>query len=275
MHGAVPPLMRRILLTGSLVFLLVVTGATWAFRFKRVEGLTDWHLVDLQKSLPPTEGVAWTGSPDDPVLRLTVKRGDSPLALRLAIPAMVPVDGLHLRFRMSSRRLVPGSEMWQDGRLLLEWNSAKGQQDVRRDSVGSVKGDKRGQLVSFVIQAPAGSWLPSLRLEHLGRSGEFELSELEITAVEESPVWTLGRWIVALGWLAWAAAGVRSWPGVSWLRATTAAGDHRCGDLGRPWYEFRDSGTVEGPAAAGFGGPSRRGIQRRSGPDAGSQRIGY
>ncbi len=223
MHDAVPPLMRHVLLTGTLLLLLWMTCTMWNSRFERVAELPTRHLSDLRQSLVPSEGVEWTGPPDDPALRLTVNRGNPPLALRLTIPGMIPVDALYLRFRMSSERLVEGPEKWQDGRFILEWVSAEGSQEERRDSVGSIKGDRRGPLESLVMQAPVGSWLPTLRLEHQGQSGAFELSELEITAVQESLVWTVGRWILALSWLAWAAACVRSWPSISWLRATLAA----------------------------------------------------
>ncbi len=215
--------MRRILLSVSLFVLLAVTGAMWNLRFERVRGAADWHLADLRMALPPTDGVTWTGAADDPVLRLILERGNPPLAIRLALPGVVPMDGLHLRFRISSRRLVPGPEKWQDGRVMLEWEATDGQHNVRRDSVGSITGDRWGEVENLVILSPAGSWVPTLRLEHLGQSGSFELSKLEITAVEETPVWKLGRWMLAITWLAWAAAWVRSWPGVSWRRATAAA----------------------------------------------------
>ena len=65
--------------------------------------------------------------------------------------------------------------------------------------------------------------IPSLRLEHLGRAGEFELSELEITVVRERAIWKVGRWMLALAGWVWGAIAMQFCFGVSRWRAFAAS----------------------------------------------------
>lgn len=215
--------MRRALLTGMMLFLLLALGTVWAFRFQRLPNLQTWHLADLRKGFPVTEGVEWQGQGDDLHLRLSAKSGSLPLAIRLALPGIVPISGLHLRFQMSARNLVQGAEKWEDGRFMVEWLPKNGDIESARDSIGSIRGDKLGRSESLVILAPNDGAVPVLRLENLARSGDFDLSGLEISAVQESGVWKVGRWVLAAAWMLWAALCVRSWPGVNRWRAFTAA----------------------------------------------------
>ncbi len=215
--------MRRAMLTGSLFALLAALFAMWAFRYERAPGLPVWSLADLRNELPAVPGVAWTGRPDFPGIGLRVNPGGKPLAIRLSIPGIREVDGLHLRFRMNSRGLSPGCERWQDGRFMVEWHQPQGGGALEENPVGSVRHDTRGELQDLVVQPLHGPAVPALRLEHLGRSGEFDLSELEITVVRERALWKTGRWFLALGWLAWVAAVARSWPGISRWRALCSA----------------------------------------------------
>lgn len=215
--------MRRVCLTGSFFALGVLLCSLWAFRFERVPALPTWRLADLQAVAPPMPGVEWTGTPDRPGLRLRVDAANSPVAVRLAIPGIAAVQGLHLRFRMSSRGLTAGQETWEDGRLMIEWALPDGEAGLTKDPVGSIRDDTVGSLEDFVVLSGEGLAMPSLRLEHLGRAGEFELSDLEITAVAERPSWKIGKWLLLGGWLAWGTAFVRSWPGIRWWRAIAAA----------------------------------------------------
>jgi hypothetical protein len=215
--------MRRALLSGSLLALLAVLCALWAYRYERSPGFPIWRLADLRALAPPVPGVEWTGAPDHPQLCLRVDSDHPRVAARFAIPGIPAVGMLHLRFRMSARGLTPGGEKWEDGRFMVEWHAPSGDAGWENDPVGSIRYDQRNDLDAFVIQALRAPAVPALRLEHLGRSGEFELADLEITVVEERASWKIGRWLLAIGWLAWGTAWVRSWPGIGWWRALGAA----------------------------------------------------
>jgi hypothetical protein len=215
--------MRRLYLSGSFIALLVSLCSLWAYRFQRVPELRTWRLTDLCAATPELPGVEWIGSPDHPSLRLKIDSENSRVAARISIPGIPAVNLLHLRFRMSARGLAPGKEEWEDGRAMIEWHPPGDAAVRENDPVGSVRYDEQlgpTDFVAFPVNAPA---VPTLRLEHLGRAGEFELSDLEISVVEERAIWKTGRWILMCAWLAWGIACVRSWPGIPWWRAILAS----------------------------------------------------
>lgn len=210
--------MRTFLLLGSFVALVAALWAMWNGRFERIPGAPVWHLADL-RSAPQLPGVEWAGTPAHPVLRVRVDAANPRVAARLVLPGAVPVEFLHVRFRMSSRGLTPGTETWEDGRLMVEWHPADGGAGWENDPIGSIRFDNHTEGNDLVIHPLRGPAVPALRLEHLGRVGEFEISDMEIKVIEERKSWKIGRWFLAASWLAWGFLFVRSWPGICRWRA--------------------------------------------------------
>lgn len=215
--------MRWLYLTGSFVALLAALGSLWAFRYQRSPDLPVWRLADLRLAAPQMPGVAWTGAPDHPNLRIQVDSTNPRVAARLAIPGIPVVESLQLRFRLSSVGLIPGKEPWEDGRFIVEWHPLDHWSPCEIDPVGSIRLDCRSDPQEFVVNPSQGPAIPALRLEHLGVSGAFELTDLEIIVVEERWVWRIGKWILAAGFVAWGFACVRSWSGIVWWRALCAS----------------------------------------------------
>jgi hypothetical protein len=214
--------MRRFWLSGKFLGLCLLLGALWMFRFERSANLPTWGLADLRDAAPPISGLEWVGGPGQTSLRVKVDETNPRVAARLVIPGIPAVEWLHLRFRLAARGLIPGKEVWQEGRFMVEWHPQDAGRILETDPVGSIQGDETRDLEHFVVGHRGGA-VPTLRLEHLGCSGEFELSDLEITVVTQRPLWTIGRWFIAAGWACWALACVRSWPGTSRWRATAAS----------------------------------------------------
>lgn len=223
MRVALPANMRRIYLMGSFVALVAALWGLWTFRFQCSPDLPTWRLADLRAAASPVPGLEWLGSSDQPKLRLKVDAANPRVAARLVIPGIPAVNMLHLRFQMSARGLAPGKEKWEDGRAMIEWHQPDDAAKRGDDPVGSVRHDEKTGLADFVVLPLKSPAIPALRLEHLGRAGEFELSDLEITVVQERAIWKTGRWFLACAWLAWVAAYVRSWPGIPWWRAILAS----------------------------------------------------
>jgi hypothetical protein len=215
--------MRRFIPVASFFALLAALCLLWVHRFERVPGLATWQLADLRTAAPPVQGLLWSEDAARTKLQLRTTEGGPPVAARLAIPGAPAVPGLHLRFRMSARGLVPGARNWEDGRFLIEWHPASGAGPVANELVGSIRSDERGGLIELVILAEGEDVMPSVRLENLGSSGEFELADLEITAVRERMLWKSGKWLLAGAWLGWFAACIRLRPGIAWWRALLAA----------------------------------------------------
>jgi hypothetical protein len=215
--------MRRVFLAGSFIVLVAALAVMWNHRYERMPGLPDWNLADLRQGVPGVPGAAWAGTPEDPVPRLRVDGRNPRVALRLTVPGAPVVESLHLKFRLTARGLTPGKERWETGRLMIEWHPPAGASAVEKDPVGGIKHDLDSGKVSLVAVPLRGPAVPAIVLEHLGREGEFELSELQIIPVRERGQWKTGRWVLGLAAFAWLAACIRSWRGVQTWRASAAA----------------------------------------------------
>ena len=215
--------MRRIHLSAALVFLIAATCALWTFRFERLSNQPVWRIPDLRAAAPTVPGLEWIDSPDHPGLRVRVDERNPLLAARVLIPGILAVQSLHLCFRMAARGLIPGNEKWEDGRFIIEWHPVGGSSAWENDPACSMRLDQFSDFQTFVMQPKDGPAVPAIRLEHLGKSGEFEITDLEITVVEETLLWKVGRWVLVLAWLIWAACSMRIWPDIGWMRAACAA----------------------------------------------------
>lgn len=217
------PRMRRVIFAASFVTLLAALALLWTYRYEHQPGSPVWLLADLRQDMHELSGLAWSGTQESPTLHLKRAVGSPPLALRLAIPDAPAVEALHLRFRLKAHGLTQGAEKWETGRLMIEWHQTDGQGSFEKDPVASIKNNEAGGLMTIVAVPAKGPAVPAIRLEHLGLSGDFEMSELEIIAVQERELWKLGRWLLALAWLAWLTACIMSWPGVRIWQAFAAA----------------------------------------------------
>lgn len=215
--------MRRIVLTGWFLALVALLLALWSRRFELVEGPPVWRLADLRAVAAQVPGMEWRGTKERPVLRVSVGAEHPQVAIRLALPGAAAVEGLHFRYRMRAEALVPGAQDWEDGRFLLEWHDADGGGLLETEPVASIRDDVEEAPREFVLLSRRGRAVPALRLEHLGRSGAFELDDLEITVVRERALWKAGKWLLAAGWLAWVVFFLRSWPEVRRWRAALGA----------------------------------------------------
>jgi hypothetical protein len=215
--------MRAAILACSFAVLIGLIYLLWQHRFKVVSGSCTSSLSDLRAGAPDVAsgGVSWRGSADKPVLRLEVDAANQKLVHRIGIPDCGVVKFLHLRLKLRADALLPGKQVWEDGRLLIEWHRPGGE-GMKIEAIGSVRGDEIKED-NFVVEAAKGGAVPILRLEHLGRSGAFELQEFELREVRETVWWRYGRWLLAAAWLAWACALVRSIQKISLPRALGAS----------------------------------------------------
>ena len=215
--------MRRIYLAGSFFALVAVLCLLWAYRFERCPELPVLRLPEIRAAAPVIPGFEWIGQPEDTRLRVSLAPDGGPVAARFQLPGIPEVEMLHLKFRMNSQGLIPGTATWADGRFIIEWYPANVGGTADTTGAGSVRFDTVGGLVQFVMPAPKGLAIPALRFEHLGTAGIFEVADLELVIVKESQVWAIGKWLLLAGWIVWAAAVVCSWPGIGRGRALGAA----------------------------------------------------
>lgn len=215
--------MRRALLIGSFLVLVAALYGLWVLRFERVPDARTWTLADLRAGAPHVPVGMWGDDQGNTLFRLKLDDGSPKVAVRLGIPGISPLRFVHIGFRMSSKNLKPGTQEWEDGRFLLQWHVPGLEYYPETEYIASIRGREDGALRNVVIDSESGPAVPALCLEHLGRSGGFELADLEITPVRERKLWAVGKWFLAAAWLFWGAAWMRSWPGVSKWRAVAAS----------------------------------------------------
>jgi len=211
--------MRRLILSISCVALLVALWGLWQNRYERTQGFPVWRLIDIRKNAPSVPGIEWLGSEDSPSARVTVDDRIPQVAASFQIPGATAVKMLHLKFRLKSYGLKRSKEKWEDGRFIVDWYDPAGGKRLKPTPVASIVGDEQRALANIVIETSGDAAIPALRLENLGISGAFELSELEISVVHERWLWKTGKWLIAMAWLAWGFFVIRSWPGIRRWRA--------------------------------------------------------
>lgn len=181
------------LLTTLLLLIL------WRYRFEPIPNQPSWSLSDLQHQLPPTPGISWVSSTSGPTLRVELHPTVPRVVTVLPLTSLGPTPLIHVKSALRSDHLIPGELPWMDGRLLLEWRSARGMRS--HDPVGSCQYELENSTDSRVLRSEVGEAMPFLRIEHIGRSGAFEVSQLELMAVQETQLWRWGRWLLAGAWL--------------------------------------------------------------------------
>ncbi|MES2659838.1 MAG: hypothetical protein V4689_14560 [Verrucomicrobiota bacterium] len=201
--------MRRFTLPGIFLILLAALYFLWQYRFERTPVFPTWRLQELQQLAKPATGVAWLRAATGPELRLRVDQGSPGVVTRFDFPKIRAVGLLHLKFVASARKLRPGTQVWEDGRCIIEWHDPSGGSIWENDSFHTVRHDDLGSVLEMVAKPERPPAIPALRLENLGTSGDLELSLFEATVVRERLLWKIGRWVLMAAWLAWIFAWIR------------------------------------------------------------------
>lgn len=199
--------MRRLILPGTFLILVVGIHFLWQHRFERSPGFPTIRLADLRAAAHPAPGVEWHGQESRLTLRLRVDPANPRIVVtRLELPGMTALDLLHLRFRIASHQLTPGRQIWSDGRCIIEWHPESAGTAWENNPIGSARRDQSPPVQEWVTRPDHPPATPALRVEHLGTGGDFELSLFEATVVRERWVWKVGCWVLMAVWLAWAVA---------------------------------------------------------------------
>lgn len=215
--------MRRFTLAGTFLMLLGGLYLLWQWRFERSPVLPTFVLEDMRAHSSGGAGVSWSGQGGETRLRLRVDAANPKGIVRMALPGVMAADYLHLRFRVAGAHLVPGQEVWEDGRCIVEWHQPAGGA-WENDPFCSVRYSFDDGVQEVVMRPEVAPAIPSIRIENLGVSGEVVISMLEATVVRERMVWKIGKWLLLAGWLTWAMACVRTMDGTRGWRTLLAGG---------------------------------------------------
>ncbi len=133
--------------------------------------------------------------------RLMMEAGGRPRHVAFTIPGTDGARHLHVRFQASASGLERGAKLWEGGRLFIEWRTPAGE-TLAFSPLHSACGTETGRPTSVVVHAPAPGTRPLLRLENLGASGIYTVDEVAITPARERAVWSIGRWLLVVGFVA-------------------------------------------------------------------------
>lgn len=196
--------MRRVVLWITFPLLIAGLLALWCHRFERIPVAAELHLAELRTALPVLpSGAEWQGSAQDPVLRMVVSQENPRVRVRMELPGVPPVEAFLIRFRMKAKNLKLGPQVWDDGRVLIEWRSSDGTVKLETDAVGTLRGDTDSGNTELVVRPANGRSIPVLWIEHLGSGGEFEISKLEMIPLQGRALWKFGQWVLATAWFFW------------------------------------------------------------------------
>ncbi len=170
----------------------------WSHRFEAADQRHTWTLEEVRRHLPHTPGIEWRSNASGTVMKVSVSPSAPRVVARLPLSTLGPSEWLHCKVQLCAKDLHPGPKPWEDGRLLLEWLGSNG--TTSHDSLGSCRENLRSPSAEVMIRSETGPAMPTLRIEHIGTSGSFEVSELNLTAARESGIWTYGKWLLA-GWM--------------------------------------------------------------------------
>jgi hypothetical protein len=110
------------------------------------------------------------------------------------LPLGTTSSHLFVRVSAQAKQLIAGDEIWQDGRTFIEWLTPENQRGTV-SPIHSAQGDS-GLTTCFAIKIPPGDLRPILRLENLGKQGDYILKEIELTPASITGSWKLGSRLI-------------------------------------------------------------------------------
>ena len=209
----------------GLLLLVVALVALWNFRYTMENEAETVSLETFRAAypeLPP--GADWEETDGEHRLRIRRCEGEPPVVLNMRLPYVKEVDGgVLVKCVLKAQNLHAGDFRWEDGRILLCWNSPEGEA-LGVDPVGSARDDETSDEKPFVLVPDVEGAIPELQIEHLGQAGELVVEKLELVPVRERRLWRYGRWGLFAGWATWLFLFLRGPPTLGWIRKATAVG---------------------------------------------------
>ena len=220
--------------------LVVATLQLWNHRFEKSSGQT-LDLTTVASDATWTPGVRWHGDGPEPLLELETSAETPKIIQLLRLPHSPAAESLHIIVEVASEDLVLGPDRWDDGRVLIQWQSPDGRQ--RLDPVISSRGTHRTAPTAIVIPSQIGPATATLRIEHLGSSGTFRILRFEATPVRQRPWWQAAAVITAALWWALGFGLCLRRPEVGFVRSALASSVWLAALLAfvmpGPWSNFR------------------------------------
>ncbi len=176
--------MRTFALIACLVSLFFALIYAWNHQF---EPMPDGHVVcmnDLQLLSPHSAHLKHESN------SLILSAQGETRHATFDLPLGATSSHLFVRVSAQAKQLIAGDEIWQDGRTFIEWLTPENQR-ATVSPIHSAQGDTN-LTDCFAIEVPSGDLRPVLRLENLGKQGDYILKEIELTPAQQTRSWKLG-----------------------------------------------------------------------------------
>lgn len=182
--------MRFAMTTVCLISLWALLVHAWNHQFEPTPGSSTLHLQDL----PLLRSTASPIQPNANSLTLSAIDGARHATFDLPLPSHG--ESLHVRISASTKQLIPGKEIWQDGRIFLEWLTPDNQR-AKITPLHSAQYDSHASL-SFAVKVPRGDLRPVLHLQHLGHQGDFVIHGIELSPAQHTRLWKWSSPLITL-----------------------------------------------------------------------------
>lgn len=171
-----------------LAFLWGLLMYLWNQQFEPAPGGKTIGLSQLEWLTPPTDHVQ-----DDPNA-LQISAASKVRHATFGLPFATTSDYLYISISARAEKLIPGKELWQDGRIFVEWLTP-GNQRATVTPIHSARGDSCASL-SFVVKVPSGNLRPVLQMQNLGEQGNYLIQRLELTPAQHTQRWKWGGFLI-------------------------------------------------------------------------------
>ena len=170
------------------------------------------------------EGADWIEDSDGLALRVRSGIARSHTAIKFRLPLTEPVEALHLRLDMSGQRLIRGKDIWEEGRVLIQWLPPDASKEAVIDGVSAVSDNEEKHDVSVVVRPPQNTGFPVMLIENLGDGGDLLISGLEISLVKQRSGWLLVDGAMITLWILWLVGVMAGRKKMTLIRRSSAAG---------------------------------------------------
>ncbi len=190
-----------LILAGTWIAIVAVLVVVWNHRFEQFPGTQTLSGNELRELSEERDGVEWVETSAGTMLKLSKEEADPIVYVKIPLPAPPDCTAIHLSYKLQAKQIIRGKQTWDDGRLNLAWLTSDKEQIQQ---VSSVVGDMVMECASIISLAPEPASIAQLHIAHLGLSGDFEVSGLEVTFVRQRPWWgyaAAALWLMIGGWV--------------------------------------------------------------------------
>lgn len=172
-----------------LAFLWSLLLYLWNQQFEPAPGAQTIGLPQLEWLTPPTDHIQY-----DPNA-LQISASAKVRHATFGLPFATTSDYLYISISARTKKLIPGKELWQDGRIFVEWLTPENQR-ATVTPIHSARGDSSASL-SFAVKVPSGNVRPVLQMQNLGKQGDYLIQRIELTPAQHTRRWQWGSFLIS------------------------------------------------------------------------------